>query len=214
MAAKYDFFPTPLRKDDKEVKYHARLVTDGKLTTKDIARKIAGRCTIKESDVMGVFIALEDILCHSLGEGKIVHLDGVGSFRISAKSPTVKDKHEVRAESIEFKNIVYTPEKQLLRKLSATRFERVKYTHCSAELSGIEIDGLLMEYFKDHAYITTKAMRTLCGLSYATALRRLQERVKEGRLEHPGYLRSPFYFPVPGHFGVSREKSGSGTASD
>ena len=188
------------------MKYHARLVTDGKLTTKDIARKIAGRCTIKESDVMGVFIALEDILRSSLGEGKIVHLDGVGSFRISAKSPTVKDKHEIRAESIEFKNIVYTPEKQLLRKLSDTRFERVKYTRCSAELSGIEIDGLLTDYFKDHAYITTTAMRTLCGLSYATALRRLQERVKEGRLEHPGYLRSPFYFPVPGHFGISRDK--------
>lgn len=73
---------------------------------------------------MGVFIALEDILRNSLGEGKIVHLDGVGSFRISAKSPTVKDKHEIRAESVRFRNIVYTPEKQLLRKLSVTRFER------------------------------------------------------------------------------------------
>ena len=206
MAAKYDLFPTPMRKDETEMKYHARLVTDGKLTTKDIARKIAGRCTIKESDVVGVFIALEDILRNSLGEGKIVHLDGVGSFRISAKSPTVKDKHEIRAESIEFKNIVYTPEKQLLRKLSGTQFERVKYTRCSAELSSIEIDGAITDYFKDHTYITTTAMRALCGLSYATALRRLQERVKEGRLTHPGYLRSPFYFPVPGHFGVSREK--------
>ena len=37
-------------------------------------------------------------------------------------------------------------------------------------------------------------------------LRRLQERVKEHRLTHPGYLRPPFYFPVPGHFGISREK--------
>ena len=200
MAAKYDFFPTPLRKDETEVKYHARLVTDGKLTTKDIARKIASRCTIRESDVVGMFVALEDILTQSLGEGKIVQLDGIGSFRISAKSPTVTDKHEIRAESIAFKNIVYTPEKKLLRKLSATRFERVKYSHCSAELSGEEIDALLTEYFKQHEYITTKAMQMLCGLSYATALRRLQERVKAGRLRHPGYLRSPFYFPVPGHY--------------
>ena len=205
MAAKYDFFPTPMRKDEKEVKYHARLVTEGKLTTKDIARKIAGQCSIKESDVIGVFVALEDILCKSLGEGEIVQLDGIGSFRISVKSPAVKDKHEVRAESIAFRNIVYTPEKKLLGKLSATRFERVKYSHCSAELSNIEIDGLLAEYFKDHEYITTQAMRKLCGLSYSTALRRLQERVKEGRLKHPGYLRSPFYFPVAGNFGVSRE---------
>ena len=159
MAAKYDFFPTPMRKDETEMKYHARLVTDGKLTTKDIARKIASRCSIKESDVIGVFIGLEDILCKSLSEGEIVQLDGIGSFRISVKSPAVKDKHEVRAESIAFKNIVYTPEKKLLGKLSSTRFERVKFSHCSAELSGIEIDGLLTEYFKDHEYITTQAMR-------------------------------------------------------
>ena len=27
---------------------------------------------------------------------------------------------------------------------------------------------------------------------------------KEGTLTHPGHLRAPFYFPVPGNYGVSR----------
>jgi hypothetical protein len=62
-----------------------------------------------------------------------------------------------------------------------------------------------MEYFKEHDYITTKEMQLLCKLSNATALRRLQKRVMEGTLTHPGHLRAPFYFPVPGHYGISRE---------
>ena len=27
---------------------------------------------------------------------------------------------------------------------------------------------------------------------------------KEEKLTHPGHLRAPFYFPVPGNYGVSR----------
>ena len=122
----------------------------------------------------------------------------------SAKSPSVRVKHEIRAESIEFKGVVYKADNKLLRKLKATKFLRTKYSQCSDDISDIEIDGLLMEYFKEHDYITTKEMQTLCGLSNATALRRLKDRVKEGKFTHPGHLQAPFYFPVPGNYGVSR----------
>ena len=47
-------------------------------------------------------------------------------------------------------------------------------------------------------------MGYLCNNSNATALRRLKEQVKEGKLSHPGHVRAPFYFPVPGNYGVSR----------
>ena len=149
-------------------------------------------------------MALEEALREALAEGKSVQLYGVGAFRISAKSPSVCDRHEIRAESIEFKGVVYKADNKLLKKLSTTKFMRTKYSQCSVDVSEIEIDGLLMEYFKDHEYITTKEMQHLCGLSNATALRRLQERVKEGKLSHPGHSRAPFYFPVSGNYGVSR----------
>ena len=132
-----------------------------------------------------------------------MQLDGVGAFRISAKSPSVRDRREIRAESIEFKGVVYKADKKLLKKLSTTKFMRTKYSRCSADISEIEIDGLLTEYFKEHDYITTKEMQVLCGLSNATALRRLKDRVKEGKLSHPGHLRAPFYFPVSGNYGIS-----------
>ena len=205
MAALYDLFRTPQPKSEEKVRYHARSVVTGKMTTRDLVHTIAQRSAFKEGVVTGVLIGLEEALREALAEGKSVQLDGVGAFRISAKSPSVRDKHEIRAESIEFKGVVYKADSKLLRKLKTTKFMRTKYSQCSDEISEIEIDGLLMEYFKDHDYITTKDMQALCGLSNATALRRLKERVKEGKLTHPGHLRAPFYFPVPGNYGVSRE---------
>ena len=205
MAALYDLFRTPQQKGETKVRYHARSVVTSKTSTKDLIRTISKRSAFKEGVVTGVLIALEEVLRDELAAGKSVQLDGVGAFRISAKSPSVRDRHEIRAESIEFKGVVYKADKQLLKKLSGTKFMRTKYSQCSNEISEIEIDGLLMEYFKEHDYITTKEMQQLCGLSNATALRRLKERVKAGKLSHPGHLRAPFYFPVPGNYGVSRD---------
>lgn len=205
MAALYDLFRTPQPKGETKVRYHARSVVTGKMSTQDLIREITHRSAFKEGVVTGVLIALEEALQASLAEGKSVQLDGVGAFRISAKSPSVRDRREIRAESIEFKGVVYTADKKLLKKLSATKFMRTKYSQCSEDVSDIEIDGLLMEYFKEHEYITTKEMQHLCGLSNGTALRRLKERVKEGKLSHPGHMRAPFYFPVPGNYGISRD---------
>ena len=205
MAALYDLFRTPQPKGDEKVRYHVRSVVTGKMTTRDLIQDIARRSAFKEGVVTGVLISLEEALKDALADGKSVQLDGIGAFRISAKSPSVRDRHEIRAESIEFKGVVYKADKKLLKKLSTTKFMRTKYSHCSVELSDIEIDGILTEHFKEHDYITTKELELLCGLSNATALRRLKDRVKEGKLTHPGHLRAPFYFPVPGNYGVSRE---------
>ena len=205
MAALYDLFRTPQQKGETKVRYHARSVVTGKTSTKDLIRTISKRSAFKEGVVTGVLIALEEVLRDELAAGKSVQLDGVGAFRISAKSPSVRDRHEIRAESIEFKGVVYKADKQLLKKLSGTKFMRTKYSQCSEDISEIEIDGILMEHFKEHDYITTKELQVLCGLSNATALRRLKDRVKEGKLTHPGHLRAPFYFPVPGNYGVSRD---------
>jgi len=205
MAALYDLFRTPQPKDETKVRYHARSVVTGKISTRNLVHTIAQRSAFKEGVVTGVLIALEAALRDALAEGQSVQLDGIGAFRISAKSPSVRDRHEIRAESIEFKGVVYKADRKLLKQLKSIKFLRTKHSQCSEDISEIEIDGLLMEYFKTHDYITTKEMQNLCGLSNATALRRLKERVNEGRLTHPGHLRAPFYFPVPGNYGVSRD---------
>lgn len=206
MSALYDFFLTPQPKDSNKKRYHARLVVRDTMTLEDIAGIIESRSSLRKGDVMGSFIEFANVFKDELSNGNSIHIEGVGSFRIKAESPAVRSPKEMRAEHIRCAGVVFTPEKELLRKLKATTFEKVRETRRSQELSDIEIDGKLAEFFKDHDYITTRQLCALCGLRKATSLRRLQKRVEEGRMTHPGYLRSPFYFPVPGWFGVSRNR--------
>ena len=55
-------------------------------------------------------------------------------FRISAKSPSVRDRYENRVESIEFKGVVYKADKRVLKKLSGTKFLCTKYSQCSEDI--------------------------------------------------------------------------------
>ena len=179
------------------------MVVERTFTNKDIAEEISNRSTIRKAEALAVLDEMADFFLQKLGEGHAVKLDGIGTFRIRAKSPAVRSKKEVRAESIKFGGVVFRAEKKLVKRLGATKFQKVTYSNTSTDISEIEIDGRLMEYFKDHTYITTKELQMLCGLSKHTALRRLKERVEAGTLTHPGPLRSAFYFPVPGNYGVS-----------
>lgn len=208
MEARYDFFRTPQPKDSEKESYHARLVVKRKLTTDQVARHIADRCTLSMGDVKAALMELSDLLADEIRQGNSVHLDGIGTFRGSAKSPAVASVNEIRAESIHFGGIVYHPDKQLERLLKSMRFKRVEQTHRSEVLTEEEIDQFLTGYFKEHDAITTRQLGMLCGLRPATALRRLQKRVEEGRLTHPGYLRAPFYFPAAGHYGTEQDPAG------
>ena len=128
-------------------------------------------------------ITLEDIAETIESRSSLRQSDVIGSF-------------------IEFANVF----KQELSNGNSIHIPGIGSFRIKAESRDIEIDGRLAEFFKDNPCITTQQLCSLCGLRKATALRRLQKRVDEGKLTHPGYIRSPFYFPVPGWFGVSRNR--------
>ena len=51
MAAKYDFYKTPVSKDStKRPRFHARIVSSGTIDTDDLAKRIHGRCTVTPAD--------------------------------------------------------------------------------------------------------------------------------------------------------------------
>lgn len=207
MAVKYDFFLTPQPKEKQQkVKYHARTVVDKTFTNKDIATEISKRCTINKAEAMAVMDEMADIFLQKLSEGHAIKLEGIGTFHISAKSPSVRTKKEIRAESIQCGGVVYRAEKKLLRKLSTTKFQKVAYSKTSLDVSHIELDSILTNHFRNHPYITTKELQDLSGLSNHTALRRLKERVEAGKMTHPGHRYSGFYFPVPGNYGTCTDK--------
>lgn len=195
MSAYYDFFPTPQADGSGEGVFHARLVIAGRITTDKMIQRIADRCSLTPGDISAALLELSRSIEEEIRVGNSIQLKGIGTFRGSAKSPAVGFPGKIRAENIRFGGIVFTPDKALEDKLKGMTFKRVSETRRSAVLDDGEIDAKLAVYFLHHEYITTQEMCAICGLCRSTALRRLKERVKDGRLMHPGYRRAPFYYP-------------------
>ncbi len=214
MNAQYDFFPTPQPKGSNKKRFHARLVVGEHVTTDEVVKLISTRCSLSQGDVRATLTELSEVLEWEIKDGNSVCLDGIGTFRGSAKSPSVRSVKEIRAESIRFGGIVYRPDTRLEKRLMGMKFQKAASSHRSELLTDVEIDGLLADYFQDHESITTRAMSALCGLRLSTALRRLKQRVAEGRLRHPGYRQAPFYYPVSGCYPVYRHTGEEGESSE
>lgn len=86
MAIHFEWYENPVppnRPDEK--KLHARITYNGKVGTDYVRRKIQERCSLTETDVTAVLDALSHVLGQELGDGRQVHLDGIGYFH-----PTLK----------------------------------------------------------------------------------------------------------------------------
>lgn len=95
MAIHFEWYENPVppnRPDEK--KLHARITYNGKVGTDYVRRKIQERCSLTETDVTAVLDALSHVLGQELGDGRQVHLDGIGYFH-----PTLKCIEEVTAET-------------------------------------------------------------------------------------------------------------------
>ena len=90
MAAKYDFYKTPVSKDStKRPRFHARIVSSGTIDTDDLAKRIHGRCTVTPADVAAVLISLSEVTAEYLREGKRVHIDGLGYLQVTLPGRTI-----------------------------------------------------------------------------------------------------------------------------
>lgn len=65
----------------KHPSQHPRLISEGRLSTKDLSERMAEGCTFSRAEIEGVLQLLGEELAKRLAEGYIVHIDGVGSFR-------------------------------------------------------------------------------------------------------------------------------------
>ena len=116
MAIRFEWYenPVPPGKED-EKKLHARITLNGKTETARIGREIQERCLLTETDVKAVLDALSHILGRELGDGRQVHLDGIGYFY-----PTLKCTEEVTAETkrkntkVRLKGIRFRADHQLM----------------------------------------------------------------------------------------------------
>ena len=83
------------------------------------------------------------------------------------------------------------------------KFQRSKIRPHSANLSEVEIDMKLTEYFAENQIITRKDFQYLCGMTQITAYRHIKRLMAEKKLQNKGTIYQPIYTPVPGNYRVS-----------
>lgn len=205
MAVKFDFYESPVAPGSKKgVHYHARVVGSHTTNTAEITRRIQSACSLTKGDIKGALSALSDILIEDLSNGDRVHLEGVGYFQITLECAETEDPSKTHAQNVHFKTVRFTPDKILKKELhKAIHTKRSETKFHSLQLSDIEIDGKLMEYFEENSYLTRRRFELLCGFTRTMALKHIKRLIQEKRLKNTNTYNQPVYVPIPGNYGKS-----------
>ena len=203
MAIHFEWYENPVppnRPDEK--KPHAHITYNGKVGTDYVRRKIQERCSLTETDVTAVLDALSHVLGQELGDGRQVHLDGIGYFH-----PTLKCIEEVTAETkrkntkVRLKGIKFRADQVLKNEIGAIKVKPLGLNEHSQKLSDKEIDRRLTGYFSTHQFLTRSDFQSLCGMMRSTAQLHIRLLRSEGKLENAGKLNQPIYVPCTGYYG-------------
>jgi len=138
-----------------------------------------------------------------LGEGESVQLGDLGTFSVGISGPNTTKRKAINATNLEVTDVYFRPRKKLIRDINrVAKFESTRLKHHSIEYSDIEIEALLTDFFKDHAYITRREFESLCGLTRPTAMRRIKELCggTYPLLSREGPRNSSIYVPTSGSF--------------
>ena len=201
MSIKYDFYRNPNSQGTDKKKYHARVVSNNRVSTDELAKEIQSECSLTIADVKAVLIALSGKLAKHLGEGSKVYLEGIGYFQVNLHcKEEVCTPNSVRSENVEFKSVSYRADNELKKHLRVQKVQRSKNKIHSMPMTEEQTDQMLTEYFRTHETITRRQFQTLCTQVKSTAHRILQKLVEEGKLRNISTPQNPVYMPDNGHY--------------
>lgn len=201
---KFDIYESPANDGEKK-KYHVRNTNKQTIHSKDLIHEATLYTSVSRSDWAAVVEGLIDILSEKLGDGKRIHINGLGYFSVSIGSTESEILRNDPWHSTDNRNQLSARKSFKKSIINRAHFVRERYKVHTVDLSPIEVDGLLSEYFKDHRSITCARMQQVCGMTRSTAYRRLQTLTQgeHPSLQREGYKNATAYIPVKGHYGRS-----------
>ena len=207
MSILYDWYENPGIEGDPDKRgLHPRPLLNGKVTMRQLCERVHARSSLTVGDVMNALDCLAKICSEELSEGREVHIEGLGYF-----APTLEATQKVTRKTpnkylkLRLKSVSFRPDIRLKGELSDVRVLRSKYACHSFQLSVVEIDMKLKEYFSCHDLLLRSDFQNLCGMARTTANIHLKRLRQEGKLVNVGTPKQPVYRPVPGYYGVSRD---------
>jgi predicted histone-like DNA-binding protein len=107
-------------------KHYAAIVYDGEVTIDELAKEIEKFSALSEPDIIGVIVALENVIQTKLSEAKIIRLEKLGTFYPSISSEGKETKEEVGAHAIKKVGVNYRPGARMLLAMQAAGFKKVE----------------------------------------------------------------------------------------
>lgn len=195
MCAKYAFYKNPPKREGgDDGSLHARVVSRGRFGTEELAREIANNCSFSSGVVKGMLDALAKSLEMHLKYGETVDLEGIGTFSITLKCPKgITDPKQIRAESVNFNNIVYRPSPQLKHKMKSITLSRASLPKRKDQTEEDRLSNILAHLKEKQRIISTTDCMSFNQCSRYQALKDLKKLHAQGLLTWVGRGKQKYY---------------------
>ena len=125
-----------------EAKYYAQAQARGEMGIREIAERIQQMCTVTRADVMGVLVALEDVVADGLKGGEIVRLGSLGSLQLGLSGTGAESPDLYSDSMIERIRVLFRPGQTLQEAINNRAYEQVPVKYVKEdEESGEETLG-------------------------------------------------------------------------
>lgn len=193
----YEMANSPLHEEG--VCYHRPVIIRPQtITAEDIAQTATEETSLTPIDIVAVISSLSQNLYRQLLNGNTVHIDGLGTFKLSLKfRDPAMPLEDIKATNVQISGINFTPDHKLLAALRQNAsFER-KPTQRSSVVTEAEAVIALREYFAEgHRDIRSQLFMRLLGLKYGRAITLLNTLVGKNKLTVSKIGQTNYYFPT------------------
>jgi predicted histone-like DNA-binding protein len=217
MAILFDWYENPKTKDKQgeELTLHPRIKLNGSTTTDELRRHIQEYCSLTETDVLAVLDALSHFVGRELGEGRQVHLDGIGYFvpTLTCTEPVTLETKR-KSTKVKLKNITFRPDKALRSEIGVLKVKPLKLRNLTKKrLTDDEVKQKVVNYLRKNEFITRSVVQSICGMTRTTATRQIR-RLCEDQTRAAAFRTGPA--AVKGQIFCARRKEmhAAGRAND
>ena len=170
------------------------IVSSRVVTTKEMADDINHASSITQSDVAAVLQAVGQRIAEVLLDGNRIEIDHVGTFSLTLTCGNKRKEDYITSKDISVSRISFSPCAELWNQMRHATIVSGGPTG-NKKLSDDVIDKRLDEYFTTNDSLSRSTFERICECSRHTALTKLKELVKAGKLIAIGPMNQRQYIP-------------------
>jgi predicted histone-like DNA-binding protein len=171
------------------------VVSSRVVTTKEMADDINHASSVTQSDVAAVLQAVGQRIAEALLDGNRIEIDHVGTFSLTLTCGNKRKEDYITSNDISVSRISFSPCAELWNQMRHATIVSGGPTG-NKKLSDDVIDKRLDEYFTANDSLSRSTFERICECSRHTALTKLKELVKAGKLIAIGPKNQRQYIPV------------------